>query len=252
MFVVGHRGAAGEAPENTIAGCLHAIERGVRHLEIDLQLSKDEQLVVLHDTTLLRTTGVRGGAARYTAAELKALDARRNAPPWPRKLRAGVPTLKALLRATPIIQTYQLEVKAGSAKTNARVADKLIEHFPDATAARRVIITCSEPSLHEVLRARAPYLRRGLVCIDHAALDHTIQLGCDLCVMHVSLANVDSARQLHDAGIAISCWTVNDPVTITQLHALKVQSVITDYPSMAVPLVAKLNGQKQANKKRTT
>ena len=55
MIVYGHRGARGEAPENTIAGARHAIERGVRHLEIDLRLSADDELVVIHDTGPRRT-----------------------------------------------------------------------------------------------------------------------------------------------------------------------------------------------------
>ena len=59
MIVVGHRGAQGEAPENTVAGVRHAIDRGVRHLEIDLRLSSDGRLVVLHDDKLKRTTGDR-------------------------------------------------------------------------------------------------------------------------------------------------------------------------------------------------
>ena len=75
MIVYGHRGARGEAPENTIAGCRHAFERGARHLEIDLRLSKDQQLVVLHDDRLRRTAAVRGKVSHYTAKELAALDA---------------------------------------------------------------------------------------------------------------------------------------------------------------------------------
>ena len=70
MQVYGHRGAAGEAPENTIAGCLHAIERGARYIEIDLRLSSDNQLVVIHDKTLTRTTGKWGKPGKYKASEL--------------------------------------------------------------------------------------------------------------------------------------------------------------------------------------
>ena len=57
MQIFGHRGAAGEAPENTIAGARHAISRGTRYVEIDLRLSADNQLVIVHDNSTERTCG---------------------------------------------------------------------------------------------------------------------------------------------------------------------------------------------------
>ena len=68
ILVYGHRGAAGEAPENTIAGCRHAIDRGVRYIELDLRLTKDRQLVVIHDVSVDRTTAQKGKVERYNAS----------------------------------------------------------------------------------------------------------------------------------------------------------------------------------------
>ena len=59
MQVFGHRGAAGEAPENTIAGLHHAIKRGLSYAEIDLRLSADQKIIVCHDANTLRTCGVK-------------------------------------------------------------------------------------------------------------------------------------------------------------------------------------------------
>lgn len=70
MLVVGHRGAAGEASENTIAGFRHAIEHGVRHFELDVQISRDEKLVVIHDNKVNRTTYSRGRVNQFSAGEL--------------------------------------------------------------------------------------------------------------------------------------------------------------------------------------
>ncbi len=241
MYVVGHRGAAGEAPENTIAGCRHAIDRGVRHIEIDLQLSADDQLVVIHDLSVNRTTGARGAIGKFSAAQLRAMDARCGTPPWPRKFQAGVPTLSALLRATPELKSMQLEVKAGSRATTRRIAELLAQRYPDRQAARGITVTCSKPYLHECLIEMAPHLDRGLVCQRARSLKKVAPLGCTLCVMHFSLANAETVSSLQAQGIAISAWTVNDPATVTALHQLGVESVITDYPSMALPLVARLN-----------
>ena len=85
MQVFGHRGAAGEAPENTIAGLHHAIKRGLSYAEIDFRLSADQKIIVCHDANTLRTYGVKRAISRSQASELAKLDCRANAPEWPKK-----------------------------------------------------------------------------------------------------------------------------------------------------------------------
>lgn len=240
MQVYGHRGAAGEAPENTIAGALHALERGARYIEIDLRLSADDQLVVIHDKSLKRTTGESGKPAQYKARQLAAMDARQDGPTWPRKRDCGVPTLDALLKATGKMQGYQLEVKSDTKTAIKRIASHLLERFPTASAARKVVVTSSDFFLHEYLGDIAPHIIRGLVIMRPDSLSNLEKLGCSYCAMHWSGCNPYTVRQLRKYGIHISVWTVNDAQIIKNLYRLKVDSVITDYPSMAVPLVGAL------------
>lgn len=75
VYVVGHRGAAGLMPENTIKGFRYAIALGVDYVECDVHLSRDKQLVVIHDTTVYRTTNGRGAIRDLTATRLRSLDA---------------------------------------------------------------------------------------------------------------------------------------------------------------------------------
>ncbi|MBW1727447.1 MAG: hypothetical protein JRF31_11725 [Deltaproteobacteria bacterium] len=70
MFVIGHRGAAGHAPENTIESIDCAIEMGVDYIEIDVQPTRDGRLVVFHDRTMRRLTGLDGYVREYTFVEL--------------------------------------------------------------------------------------------------------------------------------------------------------------------------------------
>ncbi len=240
MQVYGHRGAAGEAPENTIAGCLHAIERGARRVEIDLRLSADDQLIVIHDKTLTRTTGKWGKPSRYKASELATMDARADGTPWPRKKNCGIPTLDALLKATDKIKRYQLEVKPDSKAVLKRIAWNLADRFETAEAARKVVVTSSNYFLHKYLADIAPHLKRGLVITRPGSFSNLDELGCDYCSMHWSACNPFTVKQLKKHDIHISVWTVNDAQIIRNLHRIKVDSVITDYPSMAVPLVAAL------------
>lgn len=241
MEIVGHRGAAGEAPENTIAGCHHAIERGVRHIEIDLRLSADGQLVVLHDKTTNRTTGKRSAVARLSAAELAALDARADGPPWPRKKDCGIPTLDLLIESTRrSLRSYQLEVKPDSKSRLKQIASLLAERFPTARSASKFVVTSSNYYIHEYLRELAPHIPRGMVVMRPNAISALSELDCDLCAIHWSACSPYLVRQMRKADVHISVWTVNDAQMIKNLYRMKIDSVITDYPSMAIPLLAAL------------
>src|SRR5262245_46332535 len=75
FLVIAHRGASSYAPENTLAAFDLALQMGVRHIELDVHLSRDGHLVVIHDDTVDRTTNGSGPVVHYTLAELQALDA---------------------------------------------------------------------------------------------------------------------------------------------------------------------------------
>ncbi|NNL57071.1 MAG: hypothetical protein HKO71_04925, partial [Pseudomonadales bacterium] len=169
MQVFGHRGAAGEAPENTIAGVRHAIATGISRIEIDLRLTSDLQLVVLHDRNLKRTTGIDKNIDRLSAAELQAIAGN------------NVPTLATLLAAAPELECVQLEIKSDQS-TNARaLAQALAQFFPDAQSAQRFVATSFDSDIIDALARHAPQLRRGLVAKREAAhaLATAKELHCD-------------------------------------------------------------------------
>jgi glycerophosphoryl diester phosphodiesterase len=243
MNVYGHRGAQGEAPENTIAGCRHAIDRGVRHLEIDLRLSKDLELVVIHDDRLKRTTGVRGSVMEHTARELAKLDARGSGPPWPSKKHTGIPTLHALYEAAPEIETWQLELKPGRQSYNENLVAALAEWLADDHEG--CIVTSSEPSMLMAMKQIIPTLDTGLVSTHPDPLDTLATCDCNYLVAHWgTITNPFLIRSLRRRKIHISAWTVNDATAIKNFHRLKIDSIITDFPSMAIPLVATLERKK--------
>ncbi len=240
MLVIGHRGAAGEAPENTIAGFRHAIERGVRHFELDVQMSRDEKLVVIHDNKVDRTSYSHGRVNQFSAADLAKMDARRSGPPWPRKKDAHIATLDAVLEATPATKSYQIEVKSARRSVIEHIAEQIAQRFPTRRAARRVVITSSDLKLHACLQDIAPHLSRGLVSLQPDPLETLRQHGCDYLIAGCAVCNAYLVSRARRAGIKVSVWTVNDPETIKNLYRQNVHSVITDYPSMALPLVGNL------------
>ena len=98
-LIYGHRGAKGEAPENTLASFQQCLTHGVTRCELDLHLSRDGELMVIHDPTLNRSTGRRGKVVEHEAAELVGYDARQGGPGW--KIPCPIPTLAALFEQCP-------------------------------------------------------------------------------------------------------------------------------------------------------
>ena len=115
--IYGHRGAKGEAPENTLVSFQKCLEHGVRRCELDLHLSRDGELMVIHDPTLKRTTGQRGKVVEHDAGELLRYDARQGGPGWPQPCR--IPKLAELFEKCPF-EHWQLEVKSASRDRAAR------------------------------------------------------------------------------------------------------------------------------------
>ncbi|MEM0954855.1 MAG: glycerophosphodiester phosphodiesterase [Pseudomonadota bacterium] len=247
MIVYGHRGARGEAPENTIAGAKHAVRRGVRHLEIDLRLSADGELVVIHDSSVTRTAGPipssRGRGKEMVEAldsrMLAKLDARQDGPPWPNKRDTGVPTLSRLVKAVPEIKHWQLELKSLGRAQNPELAQAVVAWLQ--THAIAAVVTSSSTALLRAVKRALPEQPIGLVATKEDIESTLDELGCDYLIAHWKTLN-DGRRQrrIQKRGIHISTWTVNDASVVETLYRQGIDSVITDYPSMALPLVAGL------------
>lgn len=243
MIVYGHRGARGEAPENTIAGARHAVDRGIRHIEIDLRLSSDNELVVIHDNTVRRTAGVAGRVGHFSCRELARLDNRNDGPPWPNKRNTGVPTLSAMVRALPEIRHWQLELKHLSKRRDPRLAAATVTWLEQH--ALPAVVTSSEPELICAVKKALPKQPTGFVSTSTSPEAILDSCECEYLIAHwKTLSNRALIRRAQRQGIHVSAWTVNDASVIEQLYRLGVDSVITDYPSMALPLVAQLEGSR--------
>lgn len=231
MIVYGHRGAKGEAPENTLAGFTHAYRHGVRHFELDLVLSKDGTPMVIHDLSVDRTTDQEGSVSSYTAAELADMDARRNTTSWPNK--AGIPTLEALLDKFPDFEHLQLEVKKDNRHRLNILCNRLTEIIQRRDLYQRVAITSSDSWFLQEARRRDRKVKIGLVTDRKfpRPVNTAARLHCDfLCIgwRICSRAMVDDA---HRRGMHVSTWTVNRIHDMVQLEAKGVDSIITDYPT---------------------
>ena len=230
-WLVGHRGARGEAPENTIASFQLAVEAGVPEIELDVRLSADGHLIVLHDKNINRTTWQKGMARRYTLAELNLLDARRNTPGW--HAATSIPSLAEVIQHCPPTMRFQLEVKTDKRELLYQKAVRLKQLIEEMKLHDRVIITSSDTDFLRMVGTMSDTIERGYVC-EYRYLQPTRRayaLGCNWLISHHSLVNKSLMNSLRRHKLKISVWTVNDLSEAERLVALGVDSIITDFPT---------------------
>ncbi|EXF44119.1 phosphodiesterase [Pseudomonas sp. BAY1663] len=232
-LIYGHRGAKGEAPENTLASFERCLQHGVRRCELDLHLSRDGELMVIHDPTLKRTTGRRGKVAEHDAAELVDYDARSGGPGW--KVPCPIPRLSELFEKCDF-EHWQLEVKSASRVRAARTVLAIKELAARYQLLERITVTSSSREVLRALKRLAPEISRGLVA-EYAWLDPlkvARQYGCEILALKWTLCTPERLEKARKQGLHVSVWTVNEPALMRRLADFGVDSLITDFPGVAV------------------
>jgi glycerophosphoryl diester phosphodiesterase len=245
LTVFAHRGGAALAPENTAAAFAQAAAMGAHGCELDVRLSRDGEVVVIHDATLERTTDASGPVSALSAAELARVDAGFHfgagaGHPW-RGRGEGVPRLADVLAAHPDLP-FIIELK-GDDPALARAATAVVRDrraldrvcfggFSDATlAAARAAApaACTSGATEEIRNALYRsyfWMSPGRVAYQAFQVPETSN-GTRI----VSRRFVRAARR---AGLVVHVWTVNAPDDIARLKAWGVDGVITDRPDLAL------------------
>lgn len=234
ICLFGHRGAAGEAPENTLGGFAYAWEIGVRAFELDIHLSKDEQLVVIHDPTLERTTDGIGLVSDYTASELSSLNAACRFPGWPN--REGVPSLQSLLaRYYAGIRRWQLEIKTDASERLEVVCTILARQIANFDLGVRVTVTSFDPAALDIMQRTDAHQRLGLIRkpVQMEDIDLARTLGCSELCVPVESGSAPLVSGAHEAGLEVTGWLGNNSTQMERLLAWGVDAITTDLPSFA-------------------
>lgn len=229
--VVAHRGASGQAPENTLAAYERAVALGAVAAETDVFLTADRAIVALHDPTLDRTTSGAGPVAAQELAAIQALDAGS----WfdPAFADQRVPTLGQVLDRTIGRLVLCVEIKAGDGIVSA-VRDVL-----DQAGARDqvVIFSFDADAIGEagVVLPDVPSLllatRQGLPrAYDPGVIDQALLLGADGVGFNHGSLTAELVAAAHGAGLPVFVYTVNTAPELARVLALGVDGVITDWP----------------------
>ncbi len=236
----GHRGAAGEAPENTLAGFGYAYDLGVRCLELDVHLTRDGDLAVIHDEALDRTTDGKGHVGGYTMAELKEFDAGILFPgAFP---GARIPSLSEVLEAyAGRMRLFQLEIKPDRPFVLDMVCRKVVDLLSVFGTAGKTIVTSFDPYAVLTVRELSPGQSCGLISMTYKESDVRLakELGCrNTCIPLKTGGSRKLVELAHGLGLEVTGWLGNTLPEVDALLDWGVDSITTNYPSRVLPYLA--------------
>jgi glycerophosphoryl diester phosphodiesterase len=230
--VIGHRGAAGHAPENTFAAFDTGLALGVDGLETDIRATRDGVLVLVHDASVDRTTDGTGAVADLALAELDRLDAGARFQEGRHALGVQrIPRLDAFLDRYGGRTTFRLELKAPGVEAGAL---RLVR-------ARRlldtVVFTSFQPEAIRAIRLAAPeaqtaFLSSGDV-FDRAAVETALAAGANEVAPRAGVITPESLTLAGDAGLRLWAWGVRSREILRQAVAAGIGGCTLDYPDWA-------------------
>lgn len=218
FLTVGHRGVMGVEPENTLRSFRRAELAGLDQIELDLHLSKDGALIVMHDARVDRTTDGSGLVRDLTLAEIRGLDA---------GLGERVPVFEEVLDA--VSRPIQAEIKDVAAAR--ALADTLREH---GATDRVSVLSFHDEALAEI-RTLLPGVRTVLVAsrLGPEIVTRAQAVGARLVSLDLRQLNLDTVQRCQAAGIAVMAWTVNTARDWMLARALGLDGAATDLPQRA-------------------
>lgn len=232
--VIGHRGAAGHAPENTFAAFDRGLELGVDGLETDIRASRDGELVLVHDATVDRTTDGTGAVADLSWAEQRRLNAAARWSPPVGTHSYGlqrIPRLHEFLHRYGGRTTFRLEIKA------LGVESRVVGLVRTYRLMDAVVFTSFQPAAIEAVRRDAPeaqtaYLS-GAATFDEGAIRTALEAGANEIAPRAALMTPEGVAMAQAAGLRIWAWGVRDRETLARAVAAGIGGCTLDHPDWA-------------------
>lgn len=232
-----HRGFSGKYPENTLLAFEKAVEAGAQGIELDVQLTKDGEIVIIHDETIDRTTDGKGEVVSYTYEELKKFDAS-----YIYRGQMGfnkIPTLREyfeLIKDTDIITN--IELKTGI-NEYLGIEKKVWDMICEYNLADRVIISSFNHYSILRMKAIAPKIKCGLLSetwiID--AGKYTCNLGVECYHPHFANMTKEIVKEIKAQGIEINTFTVNKEKDIRDMIEKGIDIVIGNFPDLTKQII---------------
>lgn len=245
MEIISHRGFSSERPENTIASFDYALESGFSYLELDIHLSKDGVLYVIHDDTVDRTTDGTGFIKNLNSHEINMLDAGS----WFDKkyYEQKIPTLESILIRYQNKAHLFIELKSDSNELINTLRSLLVKYAwiqethprTNTLELQRVSIISFLPS--QLLRSVAlnPEINHGFLMIE------PLKENIDFCLLnningffpYVENLDQDIVDQVHKEGLFVGAWGFESLIQVSKSLEMGVDGITVDWPSKALEMI---------------
>ena len=226
---IAHRGASGSAPENTLVAFKKAIKIGVDAVELDLHGTADGEVVVIHDSSLDRTTNLRGNVNQAALETIKRADAGG----WFAAEFAGepIPTLEEALECIAQETIAVLEIK------DPLIAEAVVAKIHETDTLELTVVISFHTTVLQTIRALEPRIPTGWLIGNHNKHLSPIhlcqqfgQLGSSLLNVNHQLITAEFAYEVRRRGITLWCWTVDDIPRMQEMKEFGVQGITSNYP----------------------
>jgi glycerophosphoryl diester phosphodiesterase len=241
VMVVAHRGFSGKAPENTLVAFRRAIHAGSDMMEFDVRLSKDGEVVIIHDEELDRTTTGRGRVADYSLRELRKLDAGSVFG----KEFAGekIPLLREALQVAQKRILVNIEIKDGylGGYTLRDVASKTFQAVEDAGMSDQVIFSSFYPPALETIREQNPQARLAFLFHYRWTFPEQVTAGKSFTALNLrrTYLNKGKIAGIHERGMKVNVYTVNSGEEMERFVRWGVDGIITNHPDLLIKILKK-------------
>lgn len=242
-LVIAHRGDSAHRPENTLAAFASALEVGASVVELDVQLTADREVVVLHDATVDRTTSGSGEVRGLRLHELRALSAG-----YPSRFGSAyqgerVPTLAEALSLLKGRARVLVEIKGESVEDDQEdgIEERTLAVVRRLEMADAVALISFDRRVLPRLRRLAPEITRGQL-FGRAGLDEILrsaaETGAGLVMPHKGQLNHELAAGVRAAGLLLATWVVDEPTELRALAPLGLYGVGTNRPGVLLDAIA--------------
>ena len=236
-LVWAHRGASGYAPENTLAAFQKAVDLGADGVELDIQLTKDDQIVVIHDEMIDRTSDGKGWVKDYTLEELRAFNYNRTKPEYK---HADIPTMREvfeLLKPTGLF--INIEIKTGVVFYE-KIEEKILALTKEMGMEDRVCYSSFNHYTVTRIHELKPDAEVGFLYADGPIDMPSYGVKHGVNALHPALYNLQYdgfVKECKEKGLKLNVWTVSERPYMEMCCQYGVDAIITNYPDIAKEVV---------------
>ncbi len=217
--IIAHRGASAYEPENTLRAIKRALELNAKMIEVDVRLSKDGQIVVIHDDSVDRTTNGKGYVENLKLEELKKLDAGKG---------ERIPTLQEVINAVRNKAILIIEIKV------LKIEDSLVKIIEKEGIEKEVVITSFYHPILRKIKELNPTIKTGVIfkCHPVKPVDLALNANSDSLFPEHKYVSEEMVKEAHENDLKIYPWTIDDPNRANQLIEMGVDGIVTNKPDL--------------------